>query len=158
MAQEKPNRMAEWVILLRQQLPVWRDRAVRWFDAVRDEPILFWQTPTVRYGVYAVGGAISAWLLVTTAAMFLPAPPAGAKPEAVKADYHVVCTVPDCGAHFVIHRKFGFRRFPVECPGCHRESGARAIRCYSSTCQGRWVSPIEQDNVQACPHCGKPVE
>ena len=75
MAQEKPNRLAEWVVLLRHQIPVWRDRTARWFDAVRDEPILVWHTPAVRYGVYAVGGALGTWLLATAANMFLPAPP-----------------------------------------------------------------------------------
>ena len=158
MAQEKPNRLAEWVVLVRVQIPVWRHRTARWFDAVRDEPILVWHTPAIRYGVYAAGGALGAWMLVTAATMFLPAPPEGAKPEAVKADYHVVCTDPDCGAHFVVHREFGFRRFPVECPACRLETGARAVRCHSSTCQGRWASPIQQDDVQACSRCGRPVE
>jgi len=158
MAQEKPNRMAEWVVVVRNRMPVLRHRFGDWVEAVRAEPVLIWQTPAVRYSAYAAGGVVGAWLVVTVASVFLLAPPPGAEPQAVSADFHVLCTNPDCATHFVIHRAFGFDAFPVECPTCRRASGVRAERCHFPACGGRWVAPVERDGVPVCPHCGEPMD
>ena len=158
MAQEKPNRLVEWLLLLRSQIPIMRDRAADWLDAVKAEPILIWQTPAVRYATYGVGGVVLVWIAVSAANLFVFAPPVGAKPEATTADFHVVCSNPGCGAHFVTHREFGFGKFPVECPRCERETGIAARPCPSPTCRGRWVAPMTVDGKLQCPRCGKPLE
>jgi hypothetical protein len=90
--------------------------------------------------------------------LMAPAVPEGAQPEAKTADFHVVCTNPDCGHHFLIHEKFGFHRFPVVCPACGQKTGAEARRCFSETCRGRWVAPREVNGKLQCPVCGQPFE
>jgi hypothetical protein len=125
-------------------------------EAVKEEPRLFWDTTAVRYTAYGVGGLLSVWLVSWLATSLAPPRPADAKPEATTADFHVICTHPDCGEHFVIHRKFGFNRYPVECPKCRRQTGMAARLCSSSVCQGKWVVPREVDGRQRCPLCNEP--
>ncbi len=153
MAQENPNRLAEWVVLVRRQWPVLKQHLADWLGACRENPTLIWATPSVRYGTWLVGGLIAVWFVVWLSGSLVPPPPAAAKPEATTADYHVICTDPDCSHHFVINRSFGFTSFPVDCPKCKREIGERAIRCNSESCQGRWVAPIETDTGSECPYC-----
>ena len=154
MAQEKPNRLVEWLLLLRQNYPVARRHVRMWLEAVKEEPTLIWQTPAVRYATYGVGGLILAWIVSGLAGWFTPPPPVGAKPVATTADYHVVCSAPNCGQHFVVHRKFGFRGFPLTCPKCRQVTGMQAIKCNSSTCQGKWVIPAAEGDALVCPMCG----
>ena len=47
MAQEKPNRLVELVLLLREQGPVLRRKLGLWLEVVREEPVLIWATPVV---------------------------------------------------------------------------------------------------------------
>ncbi len=158
MAQENPNRLVEWLLLLRRQWPVAKRRFQEWLDAVREEPVLIWETPAVRFASYGLGGLILALVAVKLTGMIVPPPPVTARPAATTADYHVVCVNPDCGHHFVIHRKFGFRGFPVACPNCEKATGLQARRCYSQTCQGRWIAPIEDQGSLHCPICGNSAE
>jgi hypothetical protein len=87
------------------------------------------------------------------------APPAAvtAGPAVRKADFHVLCTNPDCEHHFVIRRKLGFNKFPVKCPACGEKTGERAYRCNSPTCQGRWIVPQKINRELVCPVCGEPL-
>ena len=158
MAQEKPNRLAEWVVLLRRQWPVVQRHGAEWLDACREDPRLIWQTAVIRYGVYGLGLLIGIWLLITVAHSIAPPLPVSATPEATTADFHVVCTDPNCGYHFVIHRPFGFSKFPVDCPRCERKTGEQARPCNSKTCQGRWIAPVDVDGKLTCPHCGAEIE
>ncbi|MBI4716652.1 MAG: hypothetical protein HY763_02525 [Planctomycetes bacterium] len=157
MAQEKPNRIVEWVLLMRQHLPVVRQHALDWVAACREEPWRIWHTPAVRYLAYGIGGLVAAWMVVAFVNSFAPPLPASAKPMATTADFHVVCADPGCGHHFLIHRPFGFRRFPVTCPKCDRETGVHARLCGSPQCGGRWVAPAETDGVVVCSQCGAPL-
>jgi len=157
MAQEKPNRWVEWLLLIRERAPEIRTRFNEWFYSCREEPRLIWQTPPVRYAVFGLSGLIVIWIVVGLVETFAPAPPAAAQPEATTAVYHVLCTSPDCGEHFAIERHFGFRDFPVECPKCGRKTGERAFKCNSQTCQGRWVIPVMVDDQPTCPICGRPL-
>lgn len=156
MAQEKPNRLVEWYLLIKRQAPVLREHLLDWSQAVREEPTLLWHTPAIRYAVYLLVGV----LLVTTVGwgvnMLTPPPPPGAKPEATTADFHVLCTNPACGVHFAVRRPFGFDDFPVVCPHCHEKSGFAARRCPSPTCKGRWVVPERIDGGTRCPICKTP--
>lgn len=154
MAQEKPNRLVEWLQLLREQVPVVREHIGAWASAVREEPILIWHTPVVRYGVYVVGVAVLLCGASLLAGSLVPRPPQSARPEATTADFHVVCMNPDCGFHFVINREFGFREFPVVCPRCKEKTGEKARRCNSDKCQGRWVVPSILNRESHCPICG----
>jgi len=153
MAQENPNRLAEWVELARAQVPVLRKRLEEWLAAVREEPAVLWEATAVRYTVYGLGAVMLAWLALWLARGLAPPPPASAKPEATTADFHVVCVNQKCGHHFVINRAFGFHKFPVECPACRGKTGMEGRRCFSSTCQGRWIAPQEKDGGLYCPVC-----
>ena len=155
MAQEDRSRLVEWLELARDQVPVVRGRLEDWLAAVREEPALIWQTATVRYVTYALGAVVLLWGASHLAGSLAPPPPASAKPIATTADFHVVCRNTACGHHWVIHREFGFRKFPVECPECGQRTGVQARRCNSRTCQGRWVAPVRIDGVLTCPHCGR---
>ena len=154
MAQERPNRLAEWLLLIRERVPAVRQRFEDWFSAVREEPVLLWETTAIRYVVYGTGGLALVWAASWVTAMVTPAPPARARPAATTGVFHVVCRDNGCGEHFQIHRKFGFHRFPVVCPACEQQTGARARRCNSQTCRGRWVALEEIDGAQYCPVCG----
>ena len=85
MAQEDPKRLVEWLQLLRGQIPVIRERAGVWIAAVREEPVLLWETPGVRYAVYTVGVVILLWVASTISGSLVPPPPENAKPVATKA-------------------------------------------------------------------------
>jgi hypothetical protein len=150
MAQEEQNKLAEWLHLLRSQMPTLRRQAVEWADEVRAEPRLLWETPAVRYATYVTVGLLLLLVVSGIPSMFGPPLPPSAKAVANTADYHVLCTNADCGHHFVINRKFGFDRFPVRCPKCQQETGRQAIHC---TC-GRWVVPVMRDGASYCPQCG----
>ncbi len=158
MAQEHPNRLAEWLTLLRKNIPVVREHFLDWVEAVREEPRLAWETPALRYGVYGLSGIILLWVAAGVVRLAVPPLPASAKPQATTADFHVVCANPDCSHHFVIHREFGFDDFPVLCPECKRESGVAARRCNSATCAGRWVAPQSTAEGMVCPVCGSRLE
>ena len=158
MAQEDPNRLIEWLGVLRKAVPRVKHYFEAWVEQVREEPRLIWETPAVRYLVYGLGGLILVFGARMATEMLTPAQSASAKPAATTGDFHVVCTEPDCGYHFVIHRAFGFSKFPVKCPQCERKRGASARRCSSSTCRGRWIAPVREEGRLACPTCGTPFE
>ena len=158
MAREDPNRFAEWVVLLREQVPVVRRHLAAWAKACREEPRLIWQTSAVRYATYCLAGLIVVWGVLGVADIVAPPRPAAARPEATTADYHVICSNPECGYHFVVRRRFGFKKFPVRCPKCEQKTGEQARRCNSKTCQGRWVAPVRIDGVMVCPRCGEPFD
>lgn len=158
MAQERPNRLAEWLMLLRAQAPMVRERFAAWIETVREEPRLAWETSAVRYAVYGLAGGVLIWVATSISSGLVPPPPPSARSAATTADFHVVCSSPDCGYHFVLHRPFGFHKFPVECPKCKRETGVSARRCNSSPCGGRWVAPVQTDQGLKCPRCGAKLE
>ncbi len=157
MAQEERNRLVEWFSVLRKQIPVVRRYCLDWFEAVREEPRLIWETDPVRYAVYGLSGLLTVWIALGVLHSVTPPPPASARPEATSADYHVVCSNRSCSHHFVIHRSFGFRGFPVKCSGCAQETGSRALRCTSTSCKGRWVAPVQTERARKCPQCGMPL-
>ncbi len=154
MAQEDRNRLGEWLILLRKQIPILRHQFADWVETVKEEPILIWQTPAIRYTVYGLAVVVLLWGVAQVAGSLAPAPPPGAKQVATTADFHVVCSDRQCAEHFVIHRKFGFRKFPVTCPRCKKNTGRQARRCNSAICQGRWVAPARVERILQCPQCG----
>ena len=141
MAQEKPNKLLEWYLALREHAPTLREGFSKWLEAVRAEPVLVWQTPAVRYTVYVLGGLLLAWFLSTAATLVTPPPPIGAREVATSADFHVICSDPYCRKHFVIRRAFGFSSFPVRCPHCEQSTGLRALPCTDDDCTHRWVLP-----------------
>ena len=158
MAQEDPNRLVEWYQVLCRQIPAARQRLDEWLAAVRAEPVLIWETAAVRYSAYSLGGVVLLWVVTGFTGMLVPPPPAGAKAEATTADFHVVCSNAQCGRHFVIHRKFGFRGFPVDCSACGRGTGGKARRCNSDACRGRWVAPMKTGDASQCPRCQRRLE
>lgn len=158
MAQERPSRLAEWLLLFRKQVPVVREHFALWLSAVREEPRLLWETLAIRCTVYGLSGLLLLWLATTVTGWLTPPPPPSARPAATSGDFHVVCSDPQCGHHFVIHRRFGFDDFPIKCPKCNRETGASARRCNSSSCGGRWVAPVPTEHGLKCPSCGLSLE
>lgn len=153
MPAEKPSKLSEWIQALREGAPGVKIHAAAWLEACRNEPALIWRTPAVRIVVFV----IAAVLLVKSVGWgFTLLAPGGAEPvpRAETADFHVVCTNPDCGKQFVINREFGFDDFPVTCPFCRKQSGASARNCNSTTCKGRWVAPVVGGGRLTCPVCG----
>lgn len=148
------SRIVEWFALVKDEwLPAQRANLTAWGEAVREEPQLIWQTPAIRYGVYGTASLLAVLILVWTVNLLEPAPVKGARPRAKTAAYDVVCSEPSCGHHFMIDRKFGFKRFPVECSKCRQRTGQRARRCNSPACSGGFVVPIEVDDQLRCPEC-----
>lgn len=158
MAQEYPNRLAEWIVILRKKLPVARQHFNDWIETVRDEPILLWETSAIRYATYGLGLALVVWIAMQGLEMFVLPIPSNAGPTTTTADFHVVCSDAECEYHFVIHRTFGFKKFPIDCSQCRRRTGAKARKCNSSECLGRWIAPDKRDHVLYCPICGKQFE
>ncbi len=158
MAQEKPNRVVEWMNLLRRQYPVLRGHFMDWVAACREQPQLIWETVAVRYASYAIGGMLGIWALTTLVGWFVPPPPPSAQAAANSADYHVICTSAKCMQHFVIQRKFGFSSFPVACPACKQQTGTPARRCHSAECNGQWSLTVEREGRTYCAHCGRVFE
>lgn len=154
MAQERPNRLVEWLAVAREHWPEVRRGISEWTAQVREEPQLIWATPAVRYAVYGTGALLAAWFITFAIGLITPPLPAAAKPQATTADYHVLCTNPACGHHFIINRKFGFRGFPVDCSKCGKNTGAAARQCNSPTCRGKWIVPKESPGQAQCPVCG----
>jgi len=154
MAQEDRNRLAEWVVLVRQQAPVLRDQLYEWVDEVRKQPRLIWESPAIRYSVYFLGAIILTWVVTGTASLVAPPPPPDAKAAATTADFHVICSDERCLSHFIIHKEFGFDDFPVVCPKCGEKRGQRALRCNSPTCRGAWIIPDKVGKMLRCPRCG----
>lgn len=158
MAQEKPNWLSEWLLTARTQVPILRQHFRDWVTACREEPRLIWETVAVRYATYGIGALVTVQVVLSVVGTIAPPPPASAKPTATTADYHVLCTNPECGEHFVIHRPFGFGKFPVECPACRQPRGMAARRCTSELCLGRWVAPVKTSDGWQCPRCARPME
>jgi hypothetical protein len=157
MAYQKPSPFSEWLLILRERWPVMRRQAGEWVGQVREEPILLWQTPAIRYCMYAVGVLIFIWLISIAAGSIAPPLPEEAKARAKTADFHVICTDERCMHHWMINREFGFDDFPVQCPKCNQMTGRQAVRCYSGECKGQWVVPTEREGVRYCPICGQPI-
>ncbi len=154
MAQERPNRLSEWVTLLRQNAPIAWDQFKEWVGEVREQPYLLWESPVIRFSTYGALGLIGTWLVVLLVGILTPPLPPGARDPSATADFHVVCSNPACGYNFVIQREFGFHRFPITCDRCKKETGMPGRRCYSAACEGRWVAPLKVDDKQKCPVCG----
>jgi hypothetical protein len=154
MAQERPSRLAEWIMLLRKNVPLLREHVADWAAEVREEPRLLWETSPIRYATYGVGAILAVWLVTFVVGFLTPPPPVGAKAAATTADYHIICSDPACAYHFVVQYQFGFHDFPIECSKCMKRTGVSARRCNSPTCQGRWVAPIEISEAKKCPICG----
>jgi hypothetical protein len=158
MAQERPNRLAEWLLLFRRQTPIVRERFAQWLAEVRQEPGLVWDTSAVRYTVYVLVGLILLAGARCGVRMITPPPPASAKAPALTADFHVLCSDGGCGVHFVINRKFEFSGFPVDCPRCKKTTGERAVKCYSPGCRGKWVTVDDSSGRAKCSQCGGALE
>ncbi|MCP4589189.1 MAG: hypothetical protein GY842_00455 [bacterium] len=150
MTVQKESKLAQWIDALREGWPGIRARFDEWVGAVREEPILIWQTTAVRYTVYGVVALIAFWAV--TWGVDQLAPP-DAAPPAETADFHVLCTARSCGHHFIINEEFSFDDFPVRCPKCKGETGGRALRCAAPGCT-RWVVPKVQEGEYHCPQCG----
>lgn len=129
-----------------------RTRLGDWKDAVREEPVLIWQTTAIRYSVYAIAGCLGLSAILWGLSLFHPPQ---AAPPAKTADFHVLCTNPSCGRHFVINRKFNFDDFPVPCPVCKQKTGQQAMRCSSKQCGGQWVVPKTTQDRLRCPICAE---
>lgn len=153
MPAEKPSKLSELLDALREGTPGVKMYVGAWLEACRNEPRLIWHTPAIRIIVYIIAGIL---LVKSIGWGFTLLAPGGAEPapRAETADFHVICTNPDCGKHFVTNRDFDFNDFPVKCPFCQKESGANARSCNSTTCKGRWVSPVADGERLTCPVCG----
>lgn len=141
MAQEKPSKLSEWGDAIRAHAPEVRRAAGVWVERVREEPLLLWEPPAVRYAVYVLGAIVAIWLINFAMHAIAPPLPVAAGPEATTADFHVICSNAACGRHFVIHKNFGFKGFPVECPFCKQKTGLRAVPCTADKCTQQWVLP-----------------
>ena len=157
MAQETPPRWREWLHVARANWPVYRQQLADWWAEVREDPQLILGAPWLRYVGYVVGGIVLLLVGRGLLAWIGPPPSDSAERRVQHVDYHVICTNPDCGHHFVLRREKGYGRWPATCPACEQRTGEEALRCNSPACQGRWVLPIEEDGRLICPHCREPL-
>jgi len=149
------NRIVAWYLLLKDEwLPGQRQKLGEWARACREEPVLIWETPQVRWGVICVSGLLAVLLVVWFVGWMVPDLPASAKPQAKTANFHVVCTNPACKHHFLIERKFGFDHFPVVCPRCKEKTGQLGLRCHSEKCGGKYVAAVKRGDRLICTECG----
>ena len=155
MAQEKANRLVEWYLALKEWAPTVPARFHQWREAVRAEPSLIWQTLAVRYATYGLVGFALLTVVSAVPGWFVGPPPADARPLAVTADFHVVCSKLECGYHFVTNQKKGFRKFPITCLRCKQKSAVHGRRCRSDSCSGQWVAPVEIEHSLRCTQCGR---
>ncbi|HNQ24627.1 MAG TPA: hypothetical protein PKK06_16205 [Phycisphaerae bacterium] len=154
MAQERPNPIREWLTVARAHAPIWREHLGTWGRAVRENPRLLWETPAARYGLYAVAAVLLLWVGSAVANRLATPVDPETRVAAATFDYHVICTNPECGQHFILRRPKSFSDFPVRCPKCEQRTGMRALPCNSATCRGKWVVPQVQGSEQRCPQCG----
>ncbi len=131
-----------------------RDALEQWWQAVKEEPALFWQTSAVRYSAYGLAALVVVLFVRAGIGLLQPGNSATVQPRATTANFDVLCSNPSCGAHFLIERKFRFRKFPVRCGHCNQMTGQRALRCSSATCAGRLVMSIEENREFRCVSCG----
>lgn len=137
----------------RERADAAREQIRQWWEDVRQEPSLFWQTVAIRYIAYALVGLAGVATLRTVVGALQP-PDAGVfQPRATTANFDVICYNPDCGKHFVIKRKFRFHKFPVTCPFCKQKTGQHALRCSSDTCRGKLVITVEEEDTIYCTEC-----
>jgi hypothetical protein len=137
---------------IRDGIPATKVKLREWYDTCRQEPILFWHTPAIRYTTYGIAGILGV-LIVSSIANSL-VPNVEVKAQATTTDHRVICTNSDCGKMFVIDRPFHFDDFPVTCPTCTKQTGQPAHRCNSKTCKGRWVVRRAEGERYVCPQCG----
>ena len=116
MPAEKESRIAMWLEAVRAWAPTVRIRFAEWWTLVRQEPILLWHTPAIRYAAFAIGLVLALGLVTWVVGAFVPPLPPGTTEPARTAQFHVLCADPTCAHHFVIERKFRFDDFPVACP------------------------------------------
>ncbi len=150
----KDSKIVALIDAFKEWLPSARQQVGEWAQACRAEPILIWHTPAVRYTVYVLAFVILAYAVSCLVWLASPGGPEPV-PYAETADFHVICTDPSCGKHFVINREFDFDDFPVECIKCKKRSAYHAFRCFSETCQGKWVVPKSENDKLVCPYCGE---
>lgn len=152
MPVDKESKFALLIGALKEWVPTLRVHVGTWWEACRAEPILFWNTPAIRYGTYGLGGVLVVCFLSSVMGLFAPGGPEPL-PQARTADFHVICSNAACGAQFVIQRPFEFDDFPVTCRKCTQETGARAMRCFSASCKGKWVATQTVDDAYRCRTC-----
>jgi hypothetical protein len=151
------NRWTEWLEIAKERRESLRYQFNEWVTACREEPVLIWETPLVRYGTYATAGVIAILCLRFATGLLVPAGAGAVAKRAETASFHVVCSNSACGKHFVIERAFSFDRFPVTCPFCQQETGQRALRCRSKICLGKMVTVVKRDGRYHCTECGQPI-
>jgi hypothetical protein len=153
MPPSNPNRFTTWYLIIKDEwLPGQKERLAAWFQAARQEPRLVWQTPQIRYGAIGVGAFAGLMILFSFLGSFSSNSNVS-RERARTADFMVICSDARCGYTFVINKKFSFDDFPVPCPKCHRESGMRAVRCWSKSCGGKHVAAREEEGQLVCPKC-----
>ncbi|MCH7527747.1 MAG: hypothetical protein IID39_09950 [Planctomycetes bacterium] len=151
------DRWSEWRELAKARTEAAREDLKEWWEVCYAEPVLFWQTPAVRYTTYGLGAILLLLLLRGTFRMLEPAGGGVPQARAVTANFDVICSNPGCGRHFVIERKFRFRKFPVTCPFCSLETGHRALRCRSQTCRGKLARTVQGDDGWHCARCNQRI-
>ena len=151
------NRWMEWWEITRSRKEAARIGLREWWEAVKAEPELVWQTPAVRYTTFLIGALIAVIAVRTAIDMLQPVDPALMTPLAKTANFDVICSNARCGRHFIIERKFKFRKFPVSCPYCELKTGQRALRCTSKTCRSKLVLTVRVDGQVHCADCRAPL-
>jgi hypothetical protein len=139
MPVEKESKIAAWMTALREWTGSARVQLGEWWEAIKEEPALIWQTTAVRYAAYGAGGLVALILFFWVLNLVAYPLPQGAAEPANTANFDVICTTPGCGHHFVIVRKFGFHKFPVTCPKCGNKTAYHAVRSTTGPDAGEWV-------------------
>jgi hypothetical protein len=141
MPVEKESKTSQWISALREWLPTVGPRLKEWWEVVRENPRLIWETTNVRWAALAVAVLVSLFMVRGCVTAIIPA---SRGEPAETALFHVTCTNPGCHHHFVIEREFGFDDFPVQCPKCGKETGVHAV-LKPGAGGGRWVPRERRD-------------
>jgi len=150
----KPNPFKQFWHAFREWLPGAQAQVLETWEAIREEPAQIWNSVAFRCGMLALGGIILIVAARFTTSMLVPNAPDGHRQLSKTANFEVFCSNPSCKHHFLINKPFGYDRFPVKCPKCGKQTGERAVRCDSRTCQGRLVLPRKEGKTLVCSRCG----
>ncbi len=155
---DEENKFAKVVVTFREWLPTVKPYLAERYAFVRETPGLVWRLPEVRYTILILGVLFVVSILRFAGGCLSLAPEGEVQPLATTGDFHVICTNEQCKKHFVINRKFKFDDFPVACPTCKQETGQRALRCRSKTCQGQLVPTKIRSGDYVCRQCSKVIK
>ena len=121
-----------------------------WWQQAKQDPSLFWSSPTVRAILWLVLGLIAMLIVYLFTHLFSSAPRTAAAPPAPPtATLYVACTNSYCLKSYVIERPMDYKDWPAPCDYCAQRSVYRARLCQQC---GQWYATAPA-KPKDCPFC-----